>query len=169
MHWKKNKNGDNDNNQKIYAYIACILDNDESKRRYFGDSSQMTSWLLDSGATRHIIPQVLGLILVSLENTNKHIEFADGHHVTTKQKGQVWIKLCDDNGDTFIATLHNVLLTPDLCNRLFLIITSMSLVHTYLFHKWFFTVYFGDKEKNAVALPHSAQRKHTFLGEIKNI
>ena len=30
-------------------------------------------------------------------------------------------------------------------------------------------VYFGAKEKNAVTCSHSAQRKHTFLGEIKEI
>ena len=30
-------------------------------------------------------------------------------------------------------------------------------------------VYFGKKEKNAVTLPHSAQRKHTFLGKIKQM
>ena len=27
-------------------------------------------------------------------------------------------------------------------------------------------MYFGAKEKNAVTLPHSAQRKHAFLGKI---
>ena len=27
-------------------------------------------------------------------------------------------------------------------------------------------MYFGGKEKNAVKLPHSAQRKQTFLGKI---
>ena len=30
-------------------------------------------------------------------------------------------------------------------------------------------VYFGDEEKNAVTLPHSIQRKHGFLGEIREI
>ena len=30
-------------------------------------------------------------------------------------------------------------------------------------------MYFGAKEKNAVTLPHSAQRKHAFWGEIKEI
>ena len=30
-------------------------------------------------------------------------------------------------------------------------------------------MYFGAKEKNAVTLPHSAQRKHAFLGKIKEI
>ena len=75
--------------------------------------------------------------------------------------------MCNDNGDTFIATLHNVLLAPDLCNRLFSIITLINLGHTYLFHKGFCTVYLGAKEKNTVKLPHSAQRKHAFLGKIK--
>ena len=30
-------------------------------------------------------------------------------------------------------------------------------------------MYFGEKEKNAVTLPHSAQRKYAFLGKIKEI
>ena len=67
-----------------------------------------------------------------------------------KQKVQVQIKMCDDNGDIFIATLHNVLLAPELFNRLFSIITLMDLGHTCLSHKGFCTVYFGAKEKNAV-------------------
>ena len=96
----------------------------------------------------------------------KYIEVADGHHVTAKQKGQVRIQMCDDNGKSFITTLHNVLLAPDLCNRLFSIMTLMNSVHTCLFDKRFCTVYFGAEEKNAVTLPHSAQRKHVFLGKI---
>ena len=39
----------------------------------------------------------------SLEDTDKHIEVADGHHVTEKLKGQLRIKMCDNNGDTFIT------------------------------------------------------------------
>ena len=74
--------------------------------------------------------------------------------------------MCNDNGKPFIATLHNVLLAPDLCDRLFSIITLMNSGHTCLFHKGFFTVYFGAKENNAVTFPHSAQRKHAFLGKI---
>ena len=64
-----------------------------------------------------------GFIPVSLEDTDKYIEVADGHNVTAKQKEQVQIKMCDDNGDPFIRMLHNVLLAPDLCDRLFSIIT----------------------------------------------
>ena len=30
-------------------------------------------------------------------------------------------------------------------------------------------MYFGSKEENAVTLPHSAQRKHAFLEEIKEV
>ena len=78
----------------------------------------------------------------SLEDTDKHIEVADGHHATAKQKGQVRIKMCDNNGDPFIATLHNVLLAPDLCDRLFSIITLINLGHTCLLKKGVCTVYF---------------------------
>ena len=77
--------------------------------------------------------------------------------------------MCDDNRKTFIATLYNVLLEPDLCDMLFLIITLMNAGRTCLFHKGFCTVYFAAKKKNAVTLPHSAQRKHAFLGKIKDM
>ena len=45
----------------------------------------------------------------------------------------------------------------------------MNSGHNFLFHKGVFTVYFGEKEKNAVTLPHSAQRKHVLLGEMKEM
>ena len=66
-------------------------------------------------------PEVSGFVPGSLEDTDKYIEVADGHHVIDKQKVQVRIKMCDDNGNHFIATLHNVLLTPDFVKN-----TSMS-------------------------------------------
>ena len=77
--------------------------------------------------------------------------------------------MCDDHGDPFIATLHNVLLATYLCDRLFSINTLMNSGHTCLYHKGFCTVYLGAKEKNAITLPHSAQRKHAFLGKIKEM
>ena len=108
-------------------------------------------------------PEVTDFIPGSLEDTDKFIEVADGHHVTAKQKGSVRIQTFDDNGKTFVATLYNVLLAPDLCDRLFYIITLMNARHTCLFHKGFCTVYLGSKEDNAVTLPHSAVRKHAFM------
>ena len=68
--------------------------------------------------------------------------------------------MCDDNGMVFITTLYNVLLAPDLCDRLFSIITLMNAGHTCIFQKGFCTVYFGADKRNAVTLPHSAQGKH---------
>ena len=86
--------------------------------------------------------------------------------MSRQKKGQVGIKMRNDNGDPFIATLHNVLLSPELCDRLFSIITLINSGHTCIFHKGFCTVYFGAKDNNAVTFPHSAQRKHAFLGKI---
>ena len=100
--------------------------------------------------------EVLDFIPGTLEDTDKYIEVADGHYVTTKQKGQVKIKMCNDKGNTFIITLHNVLLAPDLCDRLFSIIMLMNAGNTCIFHKGFCTVYFGADKRNAVALPYSA-------------
>ena len=92
-------------------------------------------------------PEVSYFIPGALEDTDKYIEVADGHHVTAKQKGQVQIKMCDDNGKPFIATLHNVLLAPYLCDRLFSVIKLMNAEHNCLFRRGFFTIYFGAKEK----------------------
>ena len=111
-------------------------------------------------------PEVTDFIPGSLEDTDKFIGVADRHHVTAKQKGSVHIQMCDDNGKTFVATLYNVLLAPDLCDRLFSIIALRNAGHTCLFHKEFCTVYFGAKEDNAVTLPHSVVRKHAFSGKI---
>ena len=130
--------------------------NNECPSGNFCDSSQLTNWILDSEATCHMTPEVSYFIPGFLEDTDKHVELEDRNHVTGKQKGQVQIKVCNYHGDTFIAMLQNVLLAPDLCNRLFAIVKLMDLVHTCLFHKGFCTVYFGAKEKNEVTLPHSA-------------
>ena len=67
----------------------------------------------------HIISDFSDFIPGSLEDTDKHIEVADGHHIIAKQKGQVRIKMCNDNRNKFIAYLYNILLAPDLCDRLF--------------------------------------------------
>ena len=91
----------------------------EHKSGEYGDSSQLTNWILNSGATCDMTPEVTDFIPGSLEDTDKLIEFAGGHHVTAKQKGSVQVQMCDDNGKKFIATLYNVLLAPDLCDRLF--------------------------------------------------
>ena len=117
--------------------MARMSGNYECRSGSFGDSSQLNNWILDSGATCHMTPEVSDFIPGSLEYTYKHIEVADRYRVTAKQKGQVRIKMCDDHGDTFIATLHNVLLAPNLCDRLFSIITLMNSGHTCLFHKGF--------------------------------
>ena len=92
----------------------------------FGDSLQLTNVILDSGATFHMIPEVSDFIPGSLEDTDKHIGVADRQHVTAKQKGQVRIKICGNYRDTFISTLQNVILAPNLCSRVFSIITLMN-------------------------------------------
>ena len=116
---------------------------DERKSEKYGDSSQLTNWILDSGAVCHMTPEISDFIPGSLEDTDKYIEVADRHHVKAKQKFQVQIQMCDDNRKTFIATLYNVLLAPYLCDRLFLIITLMNAGNTCLFQKGYCTVYLG--------------------------
>ena len=142
---------------------------DERKSGKYGDSSQLTNWILDSEATFHLTPEVTDFIPGSFEDTDKFIEVADGYHVMAKQKGSVRIQMCDNNGKKFISTLYNVLLAPDLCDRLFSIIMLLNPGHTFLFRKGFCTVYFGAEKTNAVTLLHIAQRKQAFTGKIQDV
>ena len=59
---------------------------DERKSVKYGDSLQLTNWILDLVAMCHMTPEVLDFIPGTLEDTDKYIEVADGHHVTAKQK-----------------------------------------------------------------------------------
>ena len=45
--------------------------NDKISNIYLGDSSQLTNWILDSGETCHMTPQVSNFIPGSLEETDK--------------------------------------------------------------------------------------------------
>ena len=92
----------------------------------FCDSFQLTNWILDSRKMCYTEPQVSDFIPGSLEDMNKYIEVEDAHYFTVKQRGKIKIKLCDDNRNNFIVTLHIILLAPYLCNRLYLITTLMK-------------------------------------------
>ena len=72
--------------------MAHIHLNSESPIRYFGDTLQLTNWILDSCATYHMTPDILDLIMVSLVDTDKYIEVSDGHLFTAKQTGEVQVK-----------------------------------------------------------------------------
>ena len=76
---------------------------DKRERKDYGDSLLLTNWILISGATCHMTPEVTDFVPLSLEDTDKFIEVADGHHVTEKQKVSVRIQMCDDNGKTFVT------------------------------------------------------------------
>ena len=51
-------NDKNNNDHKIYAPMARMSRNDERSSEKYGDSSQLTNWILDSGATCHMKPEV---------------------------------------------------------------------------------------------------------------
>ena len=64
-------NGKNDDNHKIYASMAQMSSNDERKSVKYGDSSQLTNWILYLGATCHMTLEVTDFITGSLEYTGK--------------------------------------------------------------------------------------------------
>ena len=64
--------------------MVCMYVNDRSSSRDFGDSSLLTNWILDSGATYHMKPQVSYFIPGLLGGTYKYIEVADENCVMVK-------------------------------------------------------------------------------------
>ena len=81
-------NSNVDNDHKIYTSMARISSDEKRESKDYGDSLQLTNWILNSGATCHMTPEVTDFIPGSLEDTDKFIEVADGHHVTAKKKVQ---------------------------------------------------------------------------------
>ena len=67
-------NGEDDNDHKIYASMEQMSSDDERKSKEYGDSSQLTNWILDSGATCHMNPEVTNFIPVSLEDTDNSLK-----------------------------------------------------------------------------------------------
>ena len=73
--------------------MALMPGNDKSPSRYFGDSYQMTNWMLYLIATCFLTQHVLGFIPGLLKYRDTHNENGDGHPATANQKGQVQIKM----------------------------------------------------------------------------
>ena len=70
-------NGEDHDDHNIYASISRMSSDDKRKSGKYGDSSQLTNWILDSGATCHMTPEVTDFILGSLEDMDKYTELAD--------------------------------------------------------------------------------------------
>ena len=56
------KNGENNSNQKIYASMARMSVNENFPCVNFGNSLKLTNWILGSGATCHMTPEVSDFI-----------------------------------------------------------------------------------------------------------
>ena len=85
--------------------MSRISLNVEKSRGYFWDTLQLTNFILDSGVTCHMTPDISDFVPGSLVETDKYIEVVDGHFFTAKKKGQVQIKIWENYGKPFIATL----------------------------------------------------------------
>ena len=59
-------NGKINSDQNIYASMACLSDNYECPSGNFGDSSQLTNWILDLGETCHMTLEFSDMIPGSL-------------------------------------------------------------------------------------------------------
>ena len=59
-------------------------DNYKFPSRNVGDSSQLINWILDLGATCNMTPEDSDFIPGLLDDTYKHIEVADVHHIMEK-------------------------------------------------------------------------------------
>ena len=68
--------------------MARMYLNVESPRRYFGDSSQINNWILNSGRTCYMTLEISDFLPISMVETDKYIEILDGLLVTAKQTGE---------------------------------------------------------------------------------
>ena len=59
--------------------MAHMSTNAESHRRNYGENSQLTYLILDSGASYHITPEISNFIPDSSVETNKYIEVSEGN------------------------------------------------------------------------------------------
>ena len=66
-----NKKTSHRNNTRLWN--ICI----KSPRRYFGYILELTNWILESGKTCHMTPEISDFVLVSIVETDKYIEVAD--------------------------------------------------------------------------------------------
>ena len=72
--------------------MARMSANAENTRWDYGDSSQLTNCILDSGATCNMTPEISEFIPSSLLETDKYIDVVDSNFVKEKQTGEVQIK-----------------------------------------------------------------------------
>ena len=146
--------------QKIYTYMTRMSYNAGSPRIKYGETLHLTNWILHSGATCHMIPEISDFIPVSLAETYQYIKVPDGHIIIEKQTEKFQIEMRDYNGKPFIAMLYSVLLVPDLCDQIFSIIKLMNSGHTCLSCKRFCAIFFSNNKQNVVTLLNSAKRSH---------
>ena len=55
-------NSDDDDDLELYASMARMSNDDVRENKDYGDSLQLTNWILDSGATCHMTPEVTDFI-----------------------------------------------------------------------------------------------------------
>ena len=65
-------NGEDENDHQIYASMTQMSNDDEREIKEYGDSLQLTNWILDSRATCHMTPEVTDFIPGSLEGTSSN-------------------------------------------------------------------------------------------------
>ena len=76
------------------------------------DILKLTNFILGSGATCHMTPEISDFIPGSLVETDKYINVADGYFFAAKQIGQIQIGMLNENGKLFIDMLYNLILAP---------------------------------------------------------
>ena len=108
--------------------MEIMYSNAENPRTYFG---YLATDQLDFRLRGDLPHDTRDLLFIpsSLVKADKYIEVSDRNFVIAKQTWLVQIKMCEDNGKPFIATLYNVLFVPDLWDQIFSIIKLMNLGH----------------------------------------
>ena len=129
---------------KLQAFSA-IFSNLESHH-------DINNWLIDSGASKHMTPNLNDFDCDSLEPTGKIVTIADGTELQCHRFGKVTLRMHSDFGQEFYAKLQDVLYVPGLARRLFSVPAFTKQKHSITFSSNSATLLFGPT-KVPVTLP----------------
>jgi hypothetical protein len=92
---------------------------------HLGSPSDLTNWLVDTGATSHMPPSLTDLTYVE-NGPYLSVEVYDGPTVPCKGKCIATLNITDDDGDSITLVLQNVIYAPGLTRGLFSVVQFTS-------------------------------------------
>ena len=148
--------------KKHFAYATTHIATSASKKKSpvgptdLGSPSDLSNWLIDTGATAHMTPCLNDLVNVE-KGPDVSIEVADGTTVPCQGKGTGIINTNDDDGHPIRLKLPTVLYVPGLTKRLFSVYQfTKNITNSARIHRQFITLIYNSDRHITVPLYQGA-------------